>query len=295
MEFITFDEEKHEYTNARTGEVIPSVTQIIGAVYGTGLENAPSHFVERAAEKGTVIHKEIDAYIKTGEFGETKEFEAWHKWFCFGVKPANMNYESEIMVYADTPYGPVAGQADMLYNGFLEDWKSWNKATKQLISKTQKQLSIYCYLLRKMGKIVNEPLKIVHITANNVEVINVDYLGDEWVEETVRKYYACEKVENKSETSLQTVDEKTVEKFSNALKQIALLEKEIEPIREQIKEEMEKRSILSLKLGEVNISYIAPTKRKTFDTKRFKAENADMYEQYTKENEVKSSIRIKVD
>jgi predicted phage-related endonuclease len=145
-----------------------------------------------------------------------------------------------------------------------------------------------------MGNIVNEPLKVVHIT-DRVEVINVDYLGDKWVEETVRKYYAGEKVAQKPETELQTIDKNTVEKFSNALKQIALLEKEIEPIREQIKAEMEKRGILALKLGEVNISYVAPTKRKTFDTRRFKAENADIYEQYTKESEVKSSIRIKVD
>ena len=74
MEFITFDEEKHEYTNARTGEALPSVTQIINAVYGSGLENAPSQFVERAAEKGTIIHKEIEAYLTKGIQGETKEF-----------------------------------------------------------------------------------------------------------------------------------------------------------------------------------------------------------------------------
>ena len=74
MEFITFDEEKHQYTNARTGEILPSVTQIINAVYGSGLEQAPSKFVERAAEKGTEIHAEIDTYLTKGTLGETPEF-----------------------------------------------------------------------------------------------------------------------------------------------------------------------------------------------------------------------------
>lgn len=291
---IIFDEVGHTYTDTVTGKIIPSVTQMINAVYGTGLENAPSKFVERAAEKGTIIHKEIDEYLKTGKVGETKEFEAWHKWFCFGGKPANTNYENEIMLYAETPYGPVAGQADMLYHGFLEDWKSWNKATKQLISKAQKQLSIYCYLLRKMGKIVNEPLKVVHIT-DKVEVINVDYLGDKWVENTVKMYYEGKKVESKPETSLQTVDEKTLVHFGNVLKQIAELEKSIEPIREQIKAEMEKRKILALKVGNVSVTYVSPTTRETFDTNRFKAENVDLYKQYTKTSEVKSSIRIKLE
>ena len=156
------------------------------------------------------------------------------------------------------------------------------------------QLSMYCYALRKMGNIVNEPLKVVHIT-DKVEVINVDYLGDEWVENTVKMYYEGQKAESKPETSLQTVDEHTVAHFGNVLKQIAELEKSIEPIREQIKAEMEKRGILALKACGVSVAYVAPTKRETFDTKRFKAENVDLYKQYTKTSEVKSSIRIKIE
>jgi hypothetical protein len=57
---------------------------------------------------------------------------------------------------------------------------------------------------------------------------------------------------------------------------------------------MEKRKILALKAGNVSVTYVSPTKRETFDTKRFKAENVDLYKQYIKTSEVKSSIRIKV-
>ena len=144
-----------------------------------------------------------------------------------------------------------------------------------------------------MGYIVNEPLKVVHIT-DKVEVINVDYLGDEWVENTVKMYYEGQKVGSKPETSLQTVDEKTLSQFGSVLKQIAELEKSIEPIREQIKAEMEKRKILALKVDNVSVTYVSPTTRETFDTKRFKAENVDLYKQYIKTSEVKASIRIKL-
>jgi hypothetical protein len=294
MEFITFDEEKHQYTNARTGEVLPSVTQIINAVYGSGLEKAPSKFVERAAEKGTIIHKEIDTYLTKGTIGETTEFQTWLNWSGFSKKKISCAYLAEHIVSTDTKYGSFAGTVDFFANGFIYDWKTSKTATRKQVEKWQMQLSMYCYALRKMGNIVNEPLKVVHIT-DNVEIINVDYLGDEWVENTVKMYYEGQKIENKPETSLQTVDEQTLAHFGNVLKQIADLEKSIEPIREQIKAEMEKRGILNLKLGNVSISYVAHTKRKTFDTKRFKADNAEMYEQYTKESEVKSSIRIKVE
>lgn len=294
MEFITFDEEKHQYTNARTGKIIPSVTQIISAVYGSGLENAPSYFVERAAEKGTVIHKEIDTYLTKGTLGETPEFQTWLNWSGFSKNNVYVAYLAEHIVSSYTKYGSFAGTVDFFANGFVYDWKTSKTATRKQLEKWQMQLSMYCYALRQMGNIVNEPLKVVHIT-DKVEVINVDYLGDEWVENTVKMYYEGQKVESKPETSLQTVDEKTLAHFGNVLKQIAELEKSIDPIREQIKSEMEKRKILALKAGNVSVTYVSPTTRETFDTKRFKAENVDLYKQYTKTSEVKSSIRIKVE
>lgn len=289
---IVFDEVAHTYTEQRTGAVLPSVTQIIGKVYGTGLENAPSHFVERAAEKGTIIHEEIDAYLRKGKLGTTPEFAKWHDWFTKYENPYD-KYESEWIVYAKTPYGSFAGKIDFLIR-FVTDWKTSKTATRQQVKKWQMQMSMYVYAARKMGKIVDEPMKIVHITENGVEVINVEYLGDEWVENTVKMYYEGQKVEQKPETSLQTVDEQTLTHFGNVLKQIAALEKSIEPIREQIKAEMEKRKILALKVGNVSVTYVCPTTRETFDTKRFKAENVDLYKQYTKTSEVKSSIRIKL-
>lgn len=293
MDFIVFDEERHEYANAKTDEVLPSVTQIIGQVYGTGLENAPSYFVERAAGKGTAVHKEIDTYLKTGKQGKTPEFAKWHEWFCFRGAVTNM-YFCEQVIYANTKNGSFAGTLDFFGNGFIYDWKTSKTATRQQIKKWQMQLSFYCYALRQLGKEVNEPLKVVHITDKGVEVINVDYLGDDFVEETMRLYSAGEKVEQKPETSLQTVNENTLATLGNVLKQIAELEKSIAPIKEQIKDEMEKRGILTLKAGDVVISYVSAHKAKKFDSARFKADNAEMYEQYTKESEVKSSIRIKL-
>lgn len=284
---IMFDEVAHTYTDTVTGEMPPSATKIISEVYGSGLEKAPYRFVERAAEKGSKNHAEIDNCIKTGELGTTIEFYAWYNVF------GKWKGESEKIVYAHTPYGSFAGTVDFLHNGFIYDWKTSKTATRKQLEKWKMQLSFYCYALRQMGNIVNEPLKVVHIT-DHVEVINVDYLGDEWVENTVKMYYEGQKVENKPETSLQTVDGKTLAHFGNVLKQIAELEKSIEPIREQIKAEMEKRKILALKAGNVSVTYVCPATRETFDTKRFKAENVDLYKQYTKTSEVKSSIRIKL-
>lgn len=284
---ITFDEVGHTYTDEH-GNIIPSVTQILGKVYGTGLEDAPSFFVERAANKGTAIHKEIDTYLKTGKQGETPEFKAFWKWFSFC---GSGKWESEKIIYATTPYGSFAGTADFIDN-FLRDWKSWKTATRQQIKKAQMQLSFYYYALIRMGYALDLPLKIMHLT-DTLEVINVDYLGDEFVEETMRLYAAGKQPEVVN-TELQTVSENELLVLQGIIMQIEALEQRAQEIREKIKAEMERRGILDVRVGNVKITYVAGTVRRSFDSKAFKAEHEDLYKQYQKDVEVKPSVRITI-
>ena len=287
---ITFDEIGHTYTDNK-GNVIPSVTQILGKVYGTGLENAPTAFVERAAEKGTAIHKEIENYIQSREKGQSKEFKAWLKVFENTI-PVMAKQGSEMIVFATTPYGQFAGTVDLLGNGFLYDWKTCKTATRQQIAKWQKQLSFYCYALRQMGQMVNEPLSIVHLT-DKCDIIKVDYLGDEFVEETMRLYSTGEKPEEKTQ-ELQTVSQKDLALLEDTLFQIETLEEVAEEIKARIKAEMERRGILNLKVGRVNISYVAGTIRQTFDSKKFKEDDPDLYAIYLKDTAVQPSVRITI-
>lgn len=286
---ITFDEVGHTYTDQH-GNIIPSVTQILGKVYGTGLEDAPSFFVERAANKGTAIHKEIDTYLKTGKQGETPEFKAFWKWFSFG---GSGKWESEKIIYATTPYGSFAGTADFL-DTFLRDWKTCKTATKKQIKKWQMQLSFYYYALIRMGYALNLPLKIMHLT-DTLEVINVEYLGDKFVEETMEMYSKGEAVIDVSTPKeLQTVSENELLVLQATIMQIEALEQRAQEIREKIKDEMERRGILDVRVGDVKITYVSGTVRRSFDSKTFKAEHEDLYKQYQKDVEVKPSVRITI-
>lgn len=287
---IRFDPENHLYFDDK-GFIVPSVTQVLGAVYGTGLENAPEHFVNRAADKGHAVHKEIETYLKTREKGTSPEFQAWHKRFAQTIPV--MAGESEKIVSAETPYGAFAGTVDLFGNGFVYDWKTCKTATKQQVAKWQKQLSFYCYALRKMGYTVNEPLKIVHVNDGDLEVINVDYLGDNFVEETM-KLYADNKHPEKPTYELQTVSKSDLQTLEDTLFQIDTLEKVVSNIREKIKDEMERRKILDLQVGRVKMTYVAGTIRQTFDSKKFKQDDPDRYAIYLKDTPVKPSVRITV-
>lgn len=84
-------------------------------------------------------------------------------------------------------------------------------------------------------------------------------------------------------------------------KTIAEFERQIKSIKEQednlkkaILEEMEQNQIIKIDTPDILISYVAPTDRETFDSKSFKAEHQDIYDEYVKMSPVKSSIRIKV-
>lgn len=58
-------------------------------------------------------------------------------------------------------------------------------------------------------------------------------------------------------------------------------------------EEMKAKEIKKIETPDVIISYIDETERETFDSKKFKEDNPDMYDEYVKFTPVKASIRIK--
>ena len=90
---------------------------------------------------------------------------------------------------------------------------------------------------------------------------------------------------------LDTEVSKKVAEFEKALKEIK--EKE-EKLKQNILSEMESKNILKLETDDLTITYIAPAERETFDGKKFREENSDLYDEYVKFSPVKSSIRVKV-
>lgn len=65
-------------------------------------------------------------------------------------------------------------------------------------------------------------------------------------------------------------------------------------IREAIKDAMEANGVTKFDGDLIAITYVAPTTRTTFDSKRFMAERPKTAEKYLKTSDVKSSIRIKL-
>lgn len=67
-----------------------------------------------------------------------------------------------------------------------------------------------------------------------------------------------------------------------------------EELKRTILNEMEEKHIIKVESDNLLINYIASTDRETFNTKVFREEQPDLYDEYVKLTPVKSSIRIKV-
>ena len=100
---------------------------------------------------------------------------------------------------------------------------------------------------------------------------------------------------------LKTNDEWVLEELDDAEKLIAFYEtlkakaeKAAQQVREKIVDSMLKQGITKFENENLTITYVAPTTAETFDSTRFKAEQPDVYKQYTKTINKKASVRIKL-
>ena len=80
-------------------------------------------------------------------------------------------------------------------------------------------------------------------------------------------------------------------KFERQAKEIKAKQDEL---KQRILEEMEAQGIIKVETDDITITYVAPTSRETFDSKKFRKDNPDLYDEYVSINSVKASIRMKV-
>lgn len=83
----------------------------------------------------------------------------------------------------------------------------------------------------------------------------------------------------------------TIVTIENEMKRLKELQ---DNYKEELLNAMEQNNIIKLETDELTITYVAPTDRETFDSKSFKADHQDLYDEYVKMSSVKSSVRLKV-
>ena len=62
--WLEYDDETHTYIV--DGIIVPSVTQILGRKFGHKYDDVSAETLNKAAERGTAIHKAIEEFCKEG-------------------------------------------------------------------------------------------------------------------------------------------------------------------------------------------------------------------------------------
>ena len=287
---IKFDENLHKYTV--DGKEVISVTQLLQKHRITPSYDAVDKELLRvASERGTLIHEEVEKWIKEGDNGFTEESEKICD-YLFERADEKSKIISEQMVANDI----VAGRFDVLYTHakklVLTDIKTGN--TKHLFGWSW-QLSLYKYLYEKMyGKEIDS-LQILWAKNGGMTVIHCDYVGDEKIENLLNAEREGRLISDVdlgvSEEELQDIEE-LMEDIKSKEEELKILNDKVDSVKKILYDTMGKEGVKTVDRGKLKITYVAPSSRTSVDSKKLEKEEPEIYKKYVKTTTVEGNIKI---
>jgi hypothetical protein len=251
----------------------------------TDYSDIPQHILEKAAERGTRIHKDIEVFVKSGEI-LSREASAFSSLGLTAI-------ESEFLV-SDNEM--VASSIDLVLSDFsLADIKCTSKLNLDPLAW---QLSIYKYLFERQTGLRVPGLFGIHICNGKAKVIEVAPIPKEDVE----RLFECERngvLYNKREQiELPTHElqewirvEDVVLKLKNDLK---TAEQQSAAFRERFYELMTRHNVKQIDNESVKITMVLPTTTTRVDSKKLQSDFPEVYESVLKESPVKGGLRITI-
>jgi hypothetical protein len=283
---VAFDQEAHTYTNTDTGEMYKGITStLLRRLFPNKYDGIPEAILKKAAERGTLVHEDIELVDSLGVDPSTEEGKNYLKL----KRKHNLNYLTGEWTVSDMQH--YATNIDCIYEVEenvvdIADFKTTSKFDKESVAW---QLSI-CATFLEMN---NPHIKVrnlygIWLRGDIAELIEVERVAD--VDLLIQADLADEPFEYKSffpdyivqnETTLYTLGKKIKE-----------LTEQYEACKAEVLGKMAENGEKSFDTGAVLITYVAPSKRESFDSKAFKADNAELYGKYIKTSETKESLKI---
>lgn len=287
---IIFNEIEHTYSI--NGKNLSGITSILSKyLFPNMYDNVPVEILEKARERGTLVHSQIQMSIEGFDIAEpTEEFLAY--------KNLNLDIlESEYIVSNNTS---VASAIDLVGSDYtLYDIKTTSTLNKEYVSW---QLSIYAYLF----ELQNPTLKVnklcaVHLRGSEAKVVEVTRIADEHIIALLSAYERGEESFNNPLKQLATTEEEMLQRASELEQSIINLElqvKEYKALQDKVKDSlmalMDERGITKLETDNICITRKADSTRESVDSKALKEKYSDIYEECKKITNVKGSIIIKL-
>lgn len=300
---VVFDELNHTYTNEE-GKQLSGVTALLKRQLFAGKYDGISEKVlEQAAERGNLIHRQIEMYETFGSDVDTLSDEART---YVTLKNANKfetiatellvsdgeNVASGIDVVFEKKIKDISSDA-WLSEIYLCDIKTTSSLDREYLSW---QLSIYKYLFL----LANPSLKVAGLLAcwlpkeqyGKPKLVPVDEKPMEWVKDLIETDARGEQWENPEKPAVQDTSLVVPQELTRAVADFLRAEKQAKEMKERLRELMEDHGVSKWENDDFVATLTAPSESTTFDTKAFKAAHPEEYEHYLKTTTRKGSFKI---
>lgn len=288
---VKFRESDHTYW--LSDRQLISVTQLMKK-HGLSADYSAvkADILNAKAERGSLIHKEIEEFINFAEEGFTDELDSFknlikeHK-----IIPTT----SETIVYDDLVAGTIDVIGQCPSGRIIVDIKTTSTLHKDALAW---QLSIYEYLFQKVhpGASVSA-LYGIHLNGTSAKLVEVERKPREEIE----RLFECEKNGelfipkstalsiSKSELAYMADVERRI---SELKKQIDIYTKSYNEMKEDLKERMKEQGVKSYEDDLLIITYKDSYTREILDAEKLKADKPEIYSAYKKVTNVKDRVNI---
>lgn len=290
---VFFSEIVHCYLNDKGEELIGVTSLMKKHGLGADYSGIPQDVLERAAERGSRVHRLLEDYDNGKAVEDCPILQSY--------KGLNLQVAASEYLISDNK--TVASSIDKV----LEDCSLVDiKTTSELhIKALEWQLSIYAYLFERQNKGLKVPyLYALHIRDARCRPLReINRLPDAEVErllECERKGIIYTAVPSAGPTLSEVWPEAQIAEVKRLEETVTELEAKakeykavLEQYRSRLYEFMLEHNIDKMETDSFSYTLKRPYEKVAFDTARFKEEEPQMYDQYTKLTQVKGNVIYK--
>ena len=285
---VRFNQEEHTYLNTETGKMLQGITStLVHRVNPNKYAGIPKHILNAAADRGSKVHEEIELAETIGIEPTTQEAKNYLKLKeQHGLNFLQSEYTvSDLEHYATNIDGIYEVEENIVD---IADYKTTSKFDKESVSW---QLSICAHFLEKNNPHVKvRKLFGIWVRDDIAQLIEVERRSKGEIEALID----ADLNDEPFDYSPAFPDYITENEMSLVYlgKRIAELTEEYNVIKGEILQKMVENKDKSFDTGNVLITVIAASDSKTFDSKKFKEEHGDLYDNYTKTTHKNESLKI---
>lgn len=292
---VTFDEDLHIYYTV-DGKPLIGVTSLMKK-HGLSPDYSmvPPEVLERAAERGTAVHRALQSY----DDGDTVVFDATVKAYAKAMSMKGLQVIASEYLVSDGEC--VASSIDkVLADGSLADVKT---TAEPHYDSVRRQLSIYKHLFEAQNPGLKVPhIYLIHVRNARVKIEELEPVDDA----EVRRLLDCERdglpyapeTQENGLIPLDPSEEVQLVRLEREMADLAAKTAELKAVRDAIYaklyDSLSRAKVKSIDRGAYKVTLVSPSLRESIDSARLKKEMPEVAEKYMKTSEVKGGVRVTI-